>query len=150
MESTRTTTRNRSGKNYRENTRARESSAARLMDKRPVARRSDGQTAVGREEPNRRGEGVDSWRACVVEENIYELTERQMDRKTNRFQKLHPSKVPNKSVYTLGRITMVLLRGARKKKKTARQLRQGKTPARPFPDGNRLVLAADHTMTLYF
>lgn len=32
-----------------------------------------------------------------------------MDRKTNRFQKLHPSKVPNKSSYTLGRATTMAL-----------------------------------------
>lgn len=41
---------------------------------------------------------------------IYKLTGQQMDRKTNRFQKLHPSKVPNKSVYTLGRVTIALPR----------------------------------------
>lgn len=32
-----------------------------------------------------------------------------MDRKTNRFQKLHPSKAPNKSIYTLGRVTTMAL-----------------------------------------
>jgi len=31
-----------------------------------------------------------------------------MDRKTNRFQKLRPSKVSNKSVHTLGRVTMAV------------------------------------------
>jgi len=38
---------------------------------------------------------------------IYKLTVRQMDRKTNRFQKLHPSKVSNKSIYTLGRVVIM-------------------------------------------